>query len=231
MKLSTLTIILLSALRFSAFSQEYTIDLDLRNDMIDLFNKAKGYIKKDRTEEAYSILVRIIETDSVFREPYLYLYGIYIQKTDHTESTIRYLKKGLRIFKEDDEMMFYLGEIYRINSDMRNAISSFNLAIEYGKVNGEEFHLTKSYYFNRGNCYYRINEIDSAINDYTNTLRLDPGHSNALLNRGICYYRKAVITEACDDWNKSLSLGNANARQYIEKHCRNTAYFDPKTAP
>jgi tetratricopeptide (TPR) repeat protein len=220
MRLKLFTVIFICALQFNAFSQEYTVDIVVRNEMIGLFNKAKEYIKRDKTEESFSILARIIETDSVFREPYLYLYGIYIKENNHTESTIQYLRKGLRIFKEDDEMMFYLGEVYRINSDTRNAISAYTQAIEHGLVNGEDFYLIKSYYFNRGNCYYNFNEIDSALNDYSYTLKLDPENSNALLNRGICYYRKGTIDAACNDWNKSLGLGNKNAQQYIDKHCR-----------
>jgi tetratricopeptide (TPR) repeat protein len=208
-------------LQLNAFSQVYNVSVDDRNKAIDLTNLAIKKIEGNKLDDAVSFLVKAISIDSIFRPPYLQLYKICLLNNDYSKTLIPYIKKGQRIFVDDDELSYYLGEIYRINADLKNALLEYNVAISYSKTNGEDFHLVHNYYFNRGNCYYKADLLDSAIVDYTYALKLKPDYSFAYLNRGICLYRRGKPKEACVDWQKSDALGCASAIEYLEKYCKN----------
>jgi tetratricopeptide (TPR) repeat protein len=222
MKTKFLLFIFFILIQTNSFSQEYVVDIEERNKMVDLYNQALEYNKNKQLEEAFSLLNTIILKDSVFRPPYLLLYGVCTQKYEYANSVILSLKKAKRIFLEDDEICFYLGEVYRINSETRNAMLEYNKAIDYSKKNGEDFPLVKSYYLSRANCYFKLNEIDSALFDYNYSIKLGTNSKNAFLNRGICLFKKGNLSEACEDWEKSWLLGNTSAKEYIEKHCKNS---------
>jgi len=207
-------------MQFNSFCQEYIVNLDDRNETINLTNQAINCIKNSKISDAFTVLEKAISIDSTFRPSYLYLYKVYLQDYNYSKKVIFYLKKAKRIFLEDDEIAFYLGEIYRMNSELKKAILEYSYAIIYSKKNGEDFPLVKSYYLNRGNCYFKLNEIDSALLDYNYTIKLNPNNPNALLNRGTCLFKQGHFNEACEDWKKSQLLGNSVAKQYLEKYCK-----------
>jgi tetratricopeptide (TPR) repeat protein len=207
-------------MHFNAFSQRYNVSVDDRNTTIDLTNQAIQNIKENKLPDAISLLTKAISIDSTFRPSYLNLYQAFMLNKDNPTTIIFYLKKAKRIFSEDDEISFYTGEVYRKNNDIKNAFKEYKVAIKYSKKNGEDFPLVSSYYFNRGNCYLKMNQIDSALLDYNYTLKLKPDYSLALLNRGVCLFKKGKSSEACVDWKKSLELGCSAAKEYLEKYCK-----------
>ena len=206
-------------MQFDSFSQEYIVSIDDRNKTIELTNQAIKSIKENKTEEAFSLLSKAISVDSTFRSSYLYLYNVFLQNKDYSEKVILYFKKAKRIFLEDDEISYYLAEIYRINDNLRNAINEYSFAINYSKLNGEEFSLVDSYYYNRGNCYLKMNILDSALFDYNYSLKLKSNQPSVFLNRGICLFKKGNSSKACEDWKMSLILGGSKAKEYLVKYC------------
>jgi len=219
MNLKGIILIGLTLSQFSSFSQNYNVSGEDRNQTIELTNQGIDAIKENKTDEAFTLLTKAISIDSTFRPSFINLYKVFVQKKDYSEQVITYLNKGKRIFKEDDELSFYLGEIYRVNSNIKKAIQEYSTAIKYSKKNGEDFSLVSSYYVNRGNCYMRTNLVDSALLDYNYALKLNPNLPNVLLNRGICLFKKGNTNEACEDWKKSSTLGSAQAKEYLEKNC------------
>ena len=108
--------------------------------------------------------------------------------------------KGKGIVEEDDELCYYLGNIYQNQQNYAAAIKEYSLAIQYAKKNGEEYELVYAYYLNRGNCYLKQREFAKAIPDYTYSLKLNK--------------------EACADWRKAKSLGVTSVNAYINRYCR-----------
>lgn len=143
-----------------------------------------------------------------------------MQKRDYTTTTIDLLSKSKRILQEADEICSYLGEVYRMNNELKKAVEEYSSAINFSKKNGEDFELVHLYYFNRGNCYLKMNMIDPALNDYSYALKLKPDYSYALLNRGICFIKKGNPADACNDWTKAFEQGNNNAKVYLDKYCK-----------
>lgn len=60
-------------------------------------------------------------------------------------------------------------------------------------------------YFNRGNSY-KLQQLDRALNDFSEALRLAPDLVVALLNRGNIYLRTEHFSEALADYDKAIAL-------------------------
>lgn len=221
MKKYILAFTVLALLKIDALGQEiYTITLESRNNVIDMTNGARALIKEKKADEAVNQLLEAIGIDSVYREAYLLLYQAGALNTVNTARVLNGLEKGKRVFEEDDELYFYCGEIYRLNSEPEKALAEYNKAIAYSKVNGEDFYLVCYYYFNRGNYYLKAGNPELALEDYSYSIKLKPDFSAALLNRGVCLFRLGRKTEACQDWEKARDLGYEPAIAYCEKHCK-----------
>jgi tetratricopeptide (TPR) repeat protein len=221
MKIKRLIILGLILFPFYSFSQIYTVQVEDRAQSVSLTNQGIVLIDENKIDEAFASLKKAITIDSTYHPTYLMLYKAFLLDTSYSKTVVSFLKKGQRIFIEDDELAFYLGETYRIISDLENAILAYTDAIRFSKINGEDFDLVYKYHFNRGNCFYKLNSVDSAISDYNYSLKLKPDYSPALLNRGICSYKKGNSSNACSDWTKALEFGSASAKEYIEKYCKN----------
>ena len=61
-------------------------------------------------------------------------------------------------------------------------------------------------YFNRGNAYLDLGDMDRAIIDYTRTIELDPADSVAYNNLGVSYRRKSEADTAIADFTKAIEL-------------------------
>ncbi len=221
MKKYLLFFIVFNMMQIFAYCQEiYTISMEGRNNVIELTDGARLLIKENRANEAVDQLLEAIRIDSVYREAYLQLYQAGALNIRNSGRVIAGLEKGKRIFEEDDELYFYCGEIYRLNSDFEKAITEYDFATLYAKVNGEDFYLVHYYYFNRGNCYLKMGKPEVAIADYNYALKLKPDFSAALMNRGVCLSKLGKKTEACQDWKNAMDNGYEQAKGYFEKHCQ-----------
>ena len=69
-------------------------------------------------------------------------------------------------------------------------------------------------YNNRGETWRAKGDIDRAIADYTEAIRLDPKNSNAYLNRGLVWDNKDDIERAAADYNEAIRLDPKNANAY-----------------
>lgn len=206
---------------FAIGQKTYNVSFDDRNAAIELIRNAISDISNKDFTKAFIKLSKSIEVDSLFRETYLRIYQLYSLNNDNTEETIELLNKGKRIFEEDDELFFYCGEIYRLNSMINKAFYEYSKAIEYAKTNGEDFYLVPYYYLNRGNIFLASEKYDSAIIDYNYLLKLNPNSTSALTNRGIAFYKLGENEKACQDWDMAVKKGFDRANEYYQKHCKN----------
>ena len=69
-------------------------------------------------------------------------------------------------------------------------------------------------YNNRGETWRAKGDIDRAIADYTEAIRLDPKNSNAYLNRGLVWDNKDDIERAMADYNEAIRLDPNYAGAY-----------------
>ena len=70
--------------------------------------------------------------------------------------------------------------------------------------------------------YWKKDESDNAITDYTNAIELDPEYADAYNHRGISYLGKGNIDNAIADYTKAIELDQELTEAYKD---RATAYF------
>jgi len=215
-----LFVILLFSLGLDFLGQtSYTVDVDDRNMALDLMDQARKYLDEEKSKEALSSLLESLSKDSVLRETYLMIYNVWVIDKNCKEVVVDALEKGKRIFSDDDELCFYLAEIFRNSSDYPEAILEYTNATNYAKRNGEDFYLVHYYYFNRANCFMQLKMYDGALHDYDYVLKLKPDFAAAYFNRGVCMYKKGEKKYACLDWQKALEMGYDVSKQYLDKYC------------
>lgn len=220
MKLKILLFFLLIFMYSSAISQQKTITGEERNMAIDMADSAIRNIQKQNYDAAIPLMVKAISLDSTLRKPYLYLYTLATEKEEFRDSAMMFLQKAKQLFQQDDEICYYVGEVYRMQGDLNRAIMEYSRAIAYSKINGSDFYLVPHYYFNRATILLKKNRFSSAVVDYSYALQLKPEYTQAYINRGISLFQSGKIEDACSDWKSAMELGSDTAKQYWEKNCQ-----------
>ena len=198
----------------------YVVDIDNRNMALDLLNVAKERIDENKSKEAIKILLKTVSIDSVLRDTYLLIYQTWLADKDLKDTVVYALQIGRKIFKNDDELCFYLAEIHRYSFELPEAIFEYTNATNYARQNGEDFYLVHYYYFNRANCFMKMDMYDGALHDYDYTIKLKPEFTSAYYNRGVCYFKKGDKARACADWERATQLGCKISKQYFDTYCK-----------
>lgn len=198
----------------------YDVEAEVRENSLVINKVAMEMIADEKFEKAADLMEMVIKDDPTFHPAYLNFYRAGSQVTSKKEKVIETLRQGLKIFEEDDEMSYYLGNILQRENRIAEAIEAYSDAIEYSKINGEDYPLVWAYHFNRGNCFLKSNQFSKAIPDYSYALSLSPDNPDILTNRGFCYYKTDQKSEACMDWNEAVRFGNKNSGKYIQSLCQ-----------
>jgi len=73
---------------------------------------------------------------------------------------------------------------------------------------------TAEEYYNRGNQYRQQGNLDQAISDYSNAIRVYSKHAKAYYNRGNAYAKQDKLTQAVADFSKAVEINP----QYTEAY-------------
>ena len=174
----------------TAFGQ---IDTTAINRPINLLNSANQDIENGDYEEAVQKLIVSIRLNPQIRDAYLSL-NTACSYTDQISILKSYLLKAKEIFREDDEICYYLGNIFQKENNFTKAIQAYTEAIKYAKQNGEDYELVYAYYQNRGACYLKTNQFAKAIPPAT-----VPRHSKTGAKRQTSAYPQRLPTSKDTD--------------------------------
>ena len=90
-------------------------------------------------------------------------------------------------------------------------------------------------YYNRGVSWLDKGELDKAISDYSQAIRLDPKFVQAYTNRGIVWSGKDQLDKAIADYNEAIRLDPKNASPYnnlawLQSTCPDARYRNGRKA-
>lgn len=193
--------------------------IELHNKAIDLVELANTAIDEQDYNLALSQLNQAYQTDSTLRNIFIAYYHLYYD-VENTAEQIVSLKKAISIHYDDDQFYYYLGKSYLQQNNLDSAIVKFSKAIEYSKINGEDFELINDYYASRGICFLKKEKYAKSISDFSYAIKLNEFKTSAYANRGVAYYQLNQKSKACESWKKAFEYGEMSVEAYINKFCQ-----------
>jgi tetratricopeptide (TPR) repeat protein len=197
--------------------RSYQVSIENRNSAITSQKRATEKLDKGLAKESYSFIFSAISADSSSHRSYELLYRASLTDSNYSDSIINHFIQGKQIFGLDDELCFYIAELYRYRKDYKKSILEYTKAIELSKDYKIKSGQYIQYFAGRGYSYIKTNKYDEAISDYTVYLKERPDDSAILTNRGVCYQKKSNIDLAIVDWKKAASLENITAKAYLKR--------------
>ncbi len=204
--------------RSIAQDRNYNVSIEARNEATSYLNKATNLLNSGKTKESFTPIIKAIRIDSTLFNSYGILFKACIMNQNYSDSLLNYFYIGSRIYDADDNICFYIAEIYRFRKQYRKAIIEYTSAIEFSKSGDEKSFNYAAYFSGRAFCYSQTNMFALAINDYTDYLKIQPDNPVMLLNRGVCFQKIGNDKNAVTDWKKSAELGLPIAKEYLNKH-------------
>src|SRR3954467_5590991 len=80
-----------------------------------------------------------------------------------------------------------------------------------------------STYYNRAIAYRQKNDLDNALSDYSDAIKINPKHARAFNNRGTIYKEKGDLDRAIADFSEAIRLDPKFAAAFFN---RGNAYDD-----
>src|SRR6266436_3302438 len=72
-------------------------------------------------------------------------------------------------------------------------------------------------YTSRGNAHLNDRNYDRAIDDYNETIRLDPKYATGYYNRGLVYLRKGRLDSAIEDFDAAIRLNPKYTSAFVNR--------------
>lgn len=195
------------------------IDTDDHNLAVDLIYKADTLIANQQYEQAIENLKHSISLDSMIREQYILLTRACFYSRQLATAK-KYLRKAKLIFREDDELCYYLGKVYGNEMNVELAVAEYDSAIVWSKVNGSDFPIVYDYYASRGQCYLQLSKYQEALDDFDTALTYNDSKASILMWRGVALYHLNKKDEACNSWEEALAKGMQQAEIYLNQNCK-----------
>lgn len=96
-----------------------------------------------------------------------------------------------------------LGTLLRENRDAKGAVEALTQSISHGP--------TAAAFNERGIAEFELGQMDSAIADFNDALRIDPNNGEALNNRAWTYYKANDARAGLEDANRAVALLSGRA--------------------
>ncbi len=219
--MKSLPFVVFCLLSASVFGQRvFDIDSEVRENSMIITRTAQDMITKQNYSKAAEILENVMDSDPSFHAAYVNYYNSAKNIPTKIPELIASLREALEIFEQDDELAYYLGNVFQTEKMFIEAIEAYSEAIAFSKINGEDFPIVWAYHFNRGNCFLKTGQHAKAIIDYSNALELSPDNPDILTNRGFSYYKTGKQPQACQDWEEARKLGSEDTNRYLETFCK-----------
>ena len=144
-----------------------------------------------------------------------------IQSGDFTEA-IRAYSECITIVPGVSELYFLRGNAKSALSDFRGAVQDYDEAITHktfpflgtalAEVTSVQHPYLRIIYFNRGNAKVELSEIEGAVNDFREAIRVAPQlMMEGYFNRGNLHLDLSNLHSALEDYNKAIALGHQGA--------------------
>jgi tetratricopeptide (TPR) repeat protein len=186
-------------------------------------NRGRAFANKgelDRAIADFNEAIRLNPNDATFAAIANYNRGGVYQAKDDLDRAIADFNEAIRLDPQFADAYNNRGNAHRVKRNFDLAIADFDAAIrlsgqhsasaegQAGAANGiEASDGNGAYsYANRGAAYAAKGDLDHAIADFDDAIRLDPKFAGAYFNRGSAYQVKGDLDRAIADFNEAIRL-------------------------
>jgi tetratricopeptide (TPR) repeat protein len=215
---------------------DYTDAIRLNPRYAEAFtNRGNQYAHKKEYDRAIADYTDAIRLDPKHTLAFYNRGNAYADKKEYDRAIADYTE-AIRLDPRYADAFYNRGNQYAHKKEYDRAIADYNEAIRLGSkdakakreaaeaeqqrlaAKAEEERKAKAggknpelVFYNRGNEYADKGDLDRAIAEYNEALRINPNFNMALANRGLAYSEKGDIERALADYNEAIRLVPENA--------------------
>jgi len=205
----------------------HTYELNKVKKMVQDYEKIHEKMKEQKWQDVEEQSKALLTDASSFKE----LQKIYIQaclELCKFNSIIEYINNNVSpyIKSKDEEFNYLLAKTYYFKGDYDMAKREINNLIRQG-YNEDKYLKLKKYIDNiegaktRANTYFKNQNYEQAINEYTKLLEFDPENKNfmsiILTNRALCLKKQGKNMEALKDVDKAIEYNPNYSTAFIRR--------------
>ena len=202
-------------------------ELNRAKKMVEDFEKINEKVKDQKWEDVEDQSKKLLSEAPSFKE----LQKIYIQaclELCKFTTIIDYINNSVSSYakSKDEDFNYLLAKAYYFKGDYDLARNVINNLIRQG-FNDDKYAKMKRHIENinnakiRANTYFKNNNYDQAITEYTKLLEFDPENKNfmslILTNRALCLKKQGKNMEALKDVDKAIEYNPNYSTAYIRR--------------
>ncbi len=192
---------------FSIYSQSNTkID-----SLIDLGN---DYISFNDIDEAMIFFNKALKLDVNYAPALDAKINLLIQTNNYKDAG-KLVEKAIENNPKHAQFYLHIGK-YNIHKERyEKSIEYFNQGIKL--LNNNNKLLLNKFYVNKGAAYQKMMEFESALENYTKAIELNPNNPNVFIYRGYLYYKNSEFDKAISDFNTVINIDPKNPFAYYNR--------------
>ncbi len=195
---------------YNEAQNDFSMAIALKQDYADAYNgRALTFGYLNNVEAAMLDFKKAIELDPNFAEAYANRATAYISQ-NLFELAEKDLRKALALRKDHIPAQLNLARLTYSMGSFKAAIKEFNKCIALGVKDSPEV------YIKRGKSYLAIKEVDKAIKDFNEAIKLEPRDPNIYLARATAYERQGKKELAKKDIKEASYLSGAHFKPFEE---------------
>ena len=180
---------------------DFNESLSLQKENADAYlGRGNAFYNKENYGKALDDFSETIRLDS--QNPSAYgLRGLIYQKTNRDDKAIADFTEAIRINPEFSLLYASRGKSFLNQKKYDEAIADYTKAVVFNNSgNAADFH------FERGIAYFKNDELEKAVSDFTEVINLDSKSYGAYQNRGAAYTKQGKKDLAEADFKKEREL-------------------------
>ena len=220
-------ILLQKCCNLEPYDSSHSYELNRAKKMVEDYEKIHEKMKDQKWEDVEEQSKKLLEDASNFKE----LQKIYIQaclELCKFQPIIDYINNKVSSYtkSKDEEFNYLLAKAYYFKGDYDLARKEINNLIRQG-FNDDKYAKLKKHIETindskiRANTYFKNNNYEQAINEYTKLLDFDPENKNfmsiILTNRALCLKKQGKNMEALKDVDQAIHYNPNYSTAYIRR--------------
>lgn len=197
-----------------------------RRKLVEAYDRrGDNYARSDDFDKAIVDYDKAVQLDPEFAEGYLDRGVAYYEKRE-IDRAIADLGEAIRLDSASSHSFSERGRVYYYQGEFEKATADYSKAIEnHVRIHREADVPVRSAgvanrnlatkYMMRGKCYYRRQQIDKAVSDLSEAVRLNPNDTRAYFERGRVHVKAKRDSRAIADFNEAIRLEPKSAQSYL----------------